>query len=226
MSGAQPKSGQGVAEKLLKSLADVLRFYPGKALGGLRIPVDLALVKAGFETAEQSANPWVLMVGLAGLMSSIVLIAFADRTSHSAIVDPQDVRHRFKWIMYWKYPWEFASVMAFVKVINLALSGILMARFDDLFLGICILIGQLIVQIPESKPGVKADASASFAVRLKSILAQRPNRYGAHVINVGNIGFALISIYNADFYRFFAGGWNIILNAYLMARSSKRIKAE
>lgn len=215
-----------MAENLLKSLANVLRFYPGKSLGGLRIPVDLALVKAGFETAEQSANPWVLMVGLAGLMSSIVLIVFADRTSHSAIIDPQDVRRRFKWIMYWKYPWEFASAMAFVKVVNLSLSGVLMARLDDLFLGLCILIGQLIVQIPETKPGTKVEASASLVVRLKNVLSQRPNRYGAHVINVGNVGFALMSIYNADFYRFFAGGWNIILNAYLMARSSKRIKSD
>lgn len=215
-----------MAANLVKSLANVLRYYPGKCLGGLRIPVDLALVKAGLETAEQDANPWVLMVGLAGLMSSIVLVLFADRVNKTATFDPQDAHRRFKWLICWKYPWEFASVMAFVKVLNLSLSGILMARLDDLFLGICILIGQLIVQIPESPPGAKLDPSASPVTRVKAILAQRPNRYGAHVINVGNVGFAISSVYTGDLYRFFAGSWNIILNAYLMARSSKRIKAE
>lgn len=208
----------------MKSLAELLRIYPGKSLGCLRMPIDLALIKAGFESAEQTANPWVLMVGVAGLISSIVLLVFADKASHTTAIDPQDARHRFKWLMYWKYPWEFASVMAFVKVINFLLSGILRARFDDLFLGLCILVGQSIVQIPESKPGTKINPLAPMFVRIKDRVAQSPNRYGAYVMNLGNLVFTAYALSSFEFYRLFAGIWNILLNTYLMARSSKRLK--
>lgn len=200
--------------------------YPGKSLGVLRVPIDLALIYAGMDFSAQEPNPWVLMVGVAGLISSVVLIIFADQAHNQAQIDPQDATHKFKSLMFWKYPWEFASVMAFVKVINFLISGISRARFDDLFLGLCILVGQSLVQIPERKPGEVIPASANAWQKLKDCIAQSPNRAGAHVMTIGNVVFAMYALSPFDMSRFFAGIWNICLNTYLMARASKRLKRE
>lgn len=209
---------------ILNFFTELLRKYPGKSLGVLRVPIDLALIEAGLDFSGQAFNPWVLMVGVAGLISSVVLIIFADQVHGQIQIDPQDARHRYKSFMFWKYPWEFASVMAFVKVVNFLISGVSRARFDDLFLGICILIGQSLVQIPERKPGENIHASASFWEKLKDRIAQSPNRAGAHVMTVGNVVFAIYALSPFELARFFAGIWNICLNTYLMARASKRLK--
>lgn len=210
----------------LRSLSQLLRAFPGKSLGWLRIPIDLALIKAGFESADQAANPWVLMVGVAGLISSIVLVVFADRTNHSHRIDPQDARHTFKWLLFWKYPWEFASAMAFVKVVNFLISGISRSRADDLFLGLCILIGQAIVQIPERKATEKVQDCATRMSRIRDRISQSPNRVGAYIMSLGNVVFAAYALSPFELFRFFAGVWNILLNSYLMARSSKRLKTD
>ena len=190
------------------------------------MPIDLALIKAGFESANQSANPWVLMVGVAGLISSIVLFVFADRTNHSQSVDPQDLSHRFKWLVFWKYPWEFASAMAFIKVINFLISGVTRSRVDDLFLGLCILIGQSIVQIPERKSTAIKKVPTTLIEKMKIRISQNPNRTGAYIMNIGNVVFAVYALFPLELYRLFAGIWNILLNSYLMARSSKRPKSD
>ena len=208
----------------LKHLSALLRDYPGKALGTLRVPIDLALVYAGIDTAGHIMNPWVIMVGVAGLISSIILIIFADRNSGNTLIDPQDASYRFKSLMFWKYPWEFASTMAFIKVINFFISGISLARFDDFFLGLCILIGQSLVQIPERKAGDAPPQSASKWVKIKDLVAKSPNRAGAWVMTAGNVVFALYALSPFELARFFAGVWNICLNTYLMARASKRLK--
>ena len=204
-------------------VAQCIQNHPGKALGALRLPIDVALIFAGLSTTGMIVNPWITVVGVAGLVSSIVLIFYADLTNSLDKVDPQDLGHRYRFLMFWKYPWEFASTMAFIKSLNFLISGVSLMRFDDFFLGVCILLGQAIVLIPERQQNQTGPASTWF-LAVKDFVMHRPNRTGAYVMTVGNFVFVLYALVPFDLARFFAGAWNICLNTYLMARSSKRLK--
>ena len=74
----------------MAQLLPLLSKFPGKSLGILRIPIDLALIRAGFNAEGLISNQWILFVGLVGLISSIVLIIFADQLQRANQVDPQD----------------------------------------------------------------------------------------------------------------------------------------
>lgn len=198
---------------------------PGKSLGALRLPIDVALIIAGLGIADTVVNLWLTLVGIAGLLSSIVLIIYADRANDFNRLDPQDMKHRYRYVMFWKYPWEFASTMAFIKAFNFLVSGITWIRFDDVFLGACIFIGQAIVLIPEREANGSYSGSTMLS-RIKGYVMHRPNRTGAYVMTVGNLVFVIYALSPFNLARFFAGTWNICLNTYLMARASKRLKTE
>lgn len=233
----------------LSRLKGLLRRYPGKFLGLLRIPMDLAMFWAGVQTMTfaplfigqdlharewvvsvgglatviQTGNPWIACVGLIGLVSSIVLIVYADPVKHPGEPDPQDYQSLLNPLKFWKYPWEFASLMAIGKALNLLMSGISRARLDDLFLALCLIVGQLLVQIPQRALVPGAVRPQSLLAKLKEKIAENPNRACAHVMNIGNLVFTISALVMLDFPRIFAGIWNICLNAYLMARASKRL---
>lgn len=212
-----------LVSRTLNRVAQSIQNHPGKALGALRLPIDVALIFASLSSTEMIANPWIMAVGIAGLISSIVLIFYTDRTNSLDQPDPQDVGHRYRFLMFWKFPWEFASTMAFIKAVNFLISGISLMRFDDFFLGVCILVGQAIVLIPERQKNQTSLAS-TWCLKVKNYVTHRPNRTGAYVMTIGNFIFVMYALSPFDFARFFAGTWNICLNTYLMARSSKRLK--
>lgn len=207
-----------------KKITQRIQEHPGKALGALRLPIDMALIFAGLGTTEANANPWVMAVGVAGLISSVVLIFFADRKNSLEQIDPQDLDHRYRYLIFWKYPWEFASTMAFIKAFNFLISGFSMMRLDDFFLGICIFIGQAIVLIPERATNKTGIVATTLCLKIKDFVFDRPNRTGAYVMTVGNLVFVAYALSPFNFARCFAGAWNICLNTYLMARASKRLK--
>lgn len=198
--------------------------FPGKSLGFLRIPIDLALIRAGFNAEGVVLNQWILFVGLAGLISSMVLILFSDQLQRTNQLDPQDSNGYFKWLVFWKYPWEFASAMAFIKSLNLFLSGMTHHRFDDLFLGFCVLVGQLIVQIPERSIQVRYVPRVKYLARVRNWVISRPNRICAYIMSLGNVVFVWYSLSPIEVFRVFSGVWNIFLNIYLMTRASKRLR--
>lgn len=233
----------------LSRLSGLRRRYPGKLLGLLRIPMDLAMFWAGVQTMTfaplfighdlhvrewvisveglaavmRAGNPWVACVGLVGLLSSLVLIAYADPVKHPGKQDPQDHQGLFNPLKFWRYPWEFASLMAIGKALNLLMSGISRARLDDLFLALCLIVGQVLVQIPERSPVPGAVRPQGLFAKLREKIAENPNRACAHVMNIGNLVFTICALAMLEFPRIFAGLWNICLNAYLMARASKRL---
>lgn len=235
----------------LNWFSGLLRRYPGKLLGLLRIPMDLAMLWAGVQAmtwtplftghtlqsrewvisvesltaAMRSGNPWVACVGFVGLLSSLVLIVYADPVKHLGEQDPQDHQGLLNPLQFWRYPWEFASLMAIGKALNLLMSGIYRARFDDFFLALCLIVGQVLVQIPERSPAFDATRPQGLFAKLKEKIAENPNRACAHVMNIGNLVFTICALAMLEFPRIFAGLWNICLNAYLMTRASKRLTA-
>ncbi len=177
----------------------------------------------GLAAVMRAGNPWVACVGLIGLLSSLVLLVYADPVKHPGEQDPQDHQGLFIPLKFWRYPWEFASLMAIGKALNLLMSGISRARLDDLFLALCLIVGQLLVQIPERSPVPGAVRHQGLFAKLKEKIAENPNQACAHVMNIGNLVFTICALAMLEFPRIFAGLWNICLNAYLMARASKRL---
>lgn len=210
----------------MTALFNLLSRFPGKSLGLLRVPIDLALIRAGINDTGAITNQWISAVGLVGLISSVVLIAFADKQRRTLELDPQDANGYFKWLIFWKYPWEFASAMAFIKALNLLISGVSQKRLDDLFLGLCILFGQLIVQFPERASKRRPPEGMNYLNRVKIWILSRPNRLGAYIMSVGNAVFVVYALSPFEPFRLFSGAWNILLNTYLMARASKRLKID
>lgn len=210
----------------MTALFNLMARFPGKSLGLLRVPIDLALIRAGIDATGVITNQWISAVGLVGLISSVVLIAFADKQRRTLELDPQDASGYFKWLVFWKYPWEFASAMAFIKALNLLISGISQQRLDDLFLGLCVLFGQLIVQFPERAHKGRLPEGANYFTRAKVWTLSRPNRLGAYIMSVGNAVFVMYALSPLEPFRLFSGMWNILLNTYLMARASKRLKSD
>ena len=101
-----------------------------------------------------------------------------------------------------------------------------LTAFRRFFFGLCVLFGQLIVQFPERAYKGRPPEGTNYVNRVKVWILSSPNRLGAYIMSVGNAVFVVYALSPLEYFRLFSGIWNILLNTYLMARASKRLKSD